>query len=104
MINNSESHTVLTSKGDWFKIDDSMMENERNNKKSQNYTIVDGAVINQERISSSYRFHDRPLFTDVKKIRKITETYKRRGAVEPNVFIKLTKLLKDLSVWWSTSR
>ena len=51
-----------------------------------------------------FGFHDRPSFTDVKKIRKITETYKRRGAVEPNVFIKLTKLLKDLSVWWSTSR
>ena len=48
-----------------------------------------------------FGFHDRPSFTDVKKIRKITETYKRRGAV---VFIKLTKLLKDLSVWWSTSR
>ena len=26
-----------------------------------------------------------------------------RGAVEPNVFIKLTKILKDLSVWWSRS-
>lgn len=25
-----------------------------------------------------------------------------RGAVESNVFIKLTKLLKDLSVWWTT--
>ena len=25
-----------------------------------------------------------------------------RGAVESNVFIKLTKLLKDLSVWCST--
>ena len=41
-------------------------------------------------------------FTDVRKIRKLLlETY-GRGAVEPNVFIKITKLLKDLSVWWTT--
>ena len=41
-------------------------------------------------------------FTDVRKIRKLLLETFGRGAVEPNVFIKITKLLKDLSVWWTT--
>ena len=154
-----EAHTVVTSKGDWFKIDDSVMVNERSKQKeSKLYHCLQCSYKSRKNFNLKVhvlRIHDRPQpqkvkikpkckkcgftslsawnvrrhqntcpgpgsgkitlqkvielcvntncsFTDVKKIRKMLfETY-GRGAVEPNVFIKLTKLLKDLSVWWTT--
>ena len=154
-----EAHTVVTSKGDWFKFDDSMMENRRNKQKeSKLFHCLQCSYKSRRNFNLKLhvlRIHDRPQpqkvkikpkckkcgftslsawnvrrhqercpgpgsgkitlqkvielcvntncsFTDVKKIRKmLLETY-GRGAVEPNVFIKLTKLLKDLSVWWTT--
>ena len=153
-----KAQTLVTSNGDWFKLDDGMLDPKIKEKEAKLYPCLQCSYKSKRPFNLKIhvlRVHERPKpqkinvkpkctkcgftslsarnvrrhqltcpgprsgkitlqkvidlcvdtncsFTDVKKIRKLLFDTYGRGAVEPNVFIKLTKLLKDLSVWWTT--